>query len=156
MSSDTFWEAVQGALDAGRDPLEDATVQAALLERPERLAELEALASGLEELRPSDTLAGPPAGRPISALGEGVPWGRAAAALLVAALLLAAFDAVASSPSTPGRVPAQARVLHWSITHQLVVPGAESRSLTRPGLTEHVVVNHHSIPSTWSHSWLRP
>jgi hypothetical protein len=154
MSADSFWEAVQDALDDGRDPLEDATVHAALLERPERMAEVEALVLGLEELRPADTLAAPSAVRPAS--DEGVPWGRAAAALLVAALLLAAFDAVASSPTAPGRPPAAARVLQWSITHQRVVPGAESRSLTRPGLTEHVVVSHHPIPSTWSHSWLRP
>lgn len=49
-AGDPFWEAVDAALDARRDPLEDARVQQLLAERPEQLAQLAALRSGLDRV----------------------------------------------------------------------------------------------------------
>jgi hypothetical protein len=45
--ADSFWEQVNAALDARRDPLEDPRVQQLLTERPERFAQLAAMRSGL-------------------------------------------------------------------------------------------------------------
>ena len=49
-AGDPFWGAVDAALDARRDPLEDPRVQQLLAERPERLAQLAALRSDLAQV----------------------------------------------------------------------------------------------------------
>lgn len=49
-AADDLWRAVHGALDARRDPLDDARVLAALERAPECLGELAALRAGLRTL----------------------------------------------------------------------------------------------------------
>lgn len=98
-----WWERVNAALDERRDPLEDAAVEAAIVERPERLAEVLALRERLALVTSGEQLTAPRSRRlrRVAALVAGC------AAVAVAWLTLARVErstppAVAAPPAIDG------------------------------------------------------
>lgn len=167
MISEPVWEAVQAALDARRDPLDDEAVREHLLDHPEDLAALDRLTARLaslaqRELAP-EASAGTPSAVPLSlstdrpassaarrwvAAIAGQP-GRSAAAAAAVLLLALVFSwhpvensQLPTPPSSPEAVPAPAavaRVLSWKTTVSKIDSSGTTREVSQPSgfLTTH-------------------
>lgn len=94
-----LWQTVHAHLDAGRDPLDDPAVQAALLADAQALERVVALRSVLSGVARSGGAASPRRARPLR------PWVAAAAALFVIGTAVVCWPARRAKEIAPGTLP---------------------------------------------------